>query len=465
LVGYFNEYHWRDAEQEYVDLGTPLSVMGSGSKFDQDCAGFLAKTASVPGEATVRAAIIDLGKDSLASPDNYGGRLSHAVTGNIELSDHAEKVLSVLLERLDNNGLLPNTSVSCALVRPPAVLIGIGKSCFEQSTAVELLDAVKALDAHLAKPALPTAINVSLGTHVGPHNGDSPLEEYISDKMVKKNDRFLIASAGNDGGRGRGGKRQLVANEREFLSVHTGPRCKDLLVEFWWDDSNNASLSIEANIYEIVATGGRALHGVVRIDPNVAGATLNVAPAGLPGHMVTHSLFSGKCRNNLSCTAFTISTTRAALPLLEVLFAIDAATDVIANAWIVVSDRQTAFVEGGQDGSIMVPASDTAVLSVTGAKPGGEIWEGSSRGPAAQYQSVRIIESSPLMAHLAQLSGEYGTSYASPRACADTLVAMADAGKRKRCDDAVHLICEAYGLSYNTLPDWNPRIGFYKRTS
>jgi len=59
---------------------------------------------------------------------DYGGRLRHAVTTNIELSDHAEKVLSVLLERLNAKNVLGNTKVSCALVRRPPPLSPPGRA-------------------------------------------------------------------------------------------------------------------------------------------------------------------------------------------------------------------------------------------------------------------------------------------------------------------------------------------------
>jgi len=326
-----------------------------------------------------------------------------------------------------------------------------------------MLDAVKALEPHLESDLRPAAINLSLGTHVGPHNGKSPLEEFIADKMIKQGDRFLVAAAGNDGGKGQSAKRVISANEREFLTIHTGARCKDLLVEFWWDASNGLDLAIEANIFEVLAAGGSAHRSAVNIDSSGAG-TLTTIPAGLPRQMTMYSLFSGQCHGNLSCISFALSTSRQPPPLLQLVFGLESSADVIVNAWIVVSesDPQTAFVEGGPDGTVMVPASDPAVLSVAGAVATGQMWEGSSRGPAAQYQAVRVTQSSPLMAHLATLGGEFGTSYASPRACADAAAAMADPAKLSRCNDAVDVICQTYALTRALLPDWNTRIGFYK---
>jgi hypothetical protein len=485
LIKYLAAYYSLRAGEEYVDLGTALREVGSGSKFDQDCARYLSQTAASASNATTGAAIIDLGEKSNTPPDDYNGRLRHAVGGNCKLSAHAEKVLSVLLERLSTKkGLsLADTTVSCALVLPPPAMIHPGKDCFEQANAVEMLDAVKALHAQVAGDSLPAAINMSLGTHVGPHNGDSPLEEYIAEKLIETDRRFVIAAAGNDGGRGLSGRRLLQPGERDFLTVQSGPRCKDLLVEFWWEEPAGAGaaeeasgeeggaasgLSIEVSIFEVSQRGDRKLLGVVDIGPGTAGISLTAVPAGLPGHIVAYSLFSAKCRNKFSCIAFAISTSRSALPALHLRFGLDSPTELVVNAWIVVSELlpQSAFVEAGPEGTVMVPASDMAVLSVAGVEASGQVWDGSSRGPAAQYHRVRQPnESSPLMAHLAALSGEFGTSFASPRACADALETLANNSKRPNCHDAVDLMCQTYSLTRANLPDWNPRIGFCKRIS
>jgi hypothetical protein len=465
LADHFSEFHGIEAEEHYVDLGTIVRAGGSNSSFDQDCANYLKKSASTVGLAKVGAAIVDLGKVSAQAPDNYSNQLRHAVTTNIELSDHAEKVLSVLLERLDHQGILGDTIVSCALVRPPAAMVAVGKAWFEQSNVVEMLDAIQALEAQLTNDNLPAAVNISLGTHVGPHNGDSPLEEYIAQKLVQPNKRFVVAAAGNDGGSGVAAKRKLVANEREFLSLQTGPRCEDLLIEFWWDNTNLANLNIEVSIYEPLATGGRAFHGVVKIDPYLAGSLLTSAPAGLPSNMISHSLFHANCRNNLSCIAFAISSQQMALPVLDIRFGLESAADVVVNAWIVVCEDQpqTTFIEGGPNGTVRVPACEASVLSVAGVEATGQMWEGSSRGPAAQYQSGPH-STAPIMAHLVTLTGESGTSYSSPRACADAIAALADPLKRNQCNDAIDLMCNAYGLQRNNLPSWNRRFGFQKVT-
>ena len=458
--------------QEYIDLGTPVREAGSGSLYNQKCTNLLPLTAANFASAKVGAAIVDMGKASANPPDDYGGRLRHVVTsvttGNvttgIELSDHAEKVLSVLLERLQSKGVLADTTISCALVEPNVPQIRGGRSCFEQASTKEILDAITALEPQLTADGLPVAINMSLGTHVGPHNGESPLEGYIAG-TIATTDRFVVVAAGNEGGTGHAAKCSLTANEEDLVSVHTGQFCEELLIEFWWDDSQTADLSIEVDIWETRPGNARVNHGACTIDSSFA-ATLSTI-SFVPPHMATQSLFSAKCYNNFSCIAFAISsvTPKVALPQLQIRFTLKALRDIVVNAWIVVAEQNplTTFVAGRLDGTIMVPASDPSTLSVAGLRTSGQLWEGSSRGPAAQYDPAAVVRASPLMAHLANLGTDFGTSYASPRACADATATLADPVKQPKCMDAESLLSQTYGLS--TLSQWNPRSGYHKQTT
>jgi len=74
-----------------------------------------------------------------------------------------------------------------------------------------------------------------------------------------------------------------------------------------------------------------------------------------------------------------------------------------------------------------------------------------------------VTKSSPLLAHRADLGSEFGTSFASPRACGDVVKVMADPARRANCNDAIDLICETYGVSKATA--WNARNGYHTETS
>ena len=464
LLRFFLQFCDRPRSQEYIDLGTPIREAGAGSVYDKKCATLLPNTPSV-ASAKVGAAIVDMGENSKTTPNDYGGKLRHVVTTGIELSDHAEQVLSVLLERLKHMGVLADTTISCALVRPSVAQINGGRSCFEQAGTTEILDAIKALLPQLTADGCPASINLSLGTHVGPHNGESPLEGYIASTVIAQ-DRFVVVAAGNEGGTGHTAKCSLTANEEDLLSVHTGQFCEELLIEFWWDDLQTADLSIKADIWETLPGNVRRNLGAYTIDLSFAGTLSNIS-AGLPPYVATQSLFGAKCHNNFSCIAFAISSVApgVSLPQLQIRFTLLALRDIVVNAWIVVAEpnSQTTFVAGRQDGTIMVPASEPSVLSVAGLRSTGQMWEGSSRGPAAQYDPAAVVRANPLMAHLANLGSDFGTSYASPRACADAAATLADPIKRPKCIDAESLLSQMYGLT--TLSQWNPRSGYHKQTT
>ncbi|MBB3545341.1 MULTISPECIES: hypothetical protein [unclassified Rhizobium] len=471
LVGYFTQFHHLDPTEELLDIGTPLFELGSGSPHDQTCRSLFQHAATLSA-ATVAAAIVDLGEEDIGcQPDDYGNKLRHAVTNDIKLSGHAEKVLSVLLERLDKNSKLDKTTVSCALVRPPTAFIGTGLSAFDQACSPEILTAIEALKTQLDADGLPVAVNLSLGTHVGPHNGESPLEEYIAAKLTK-NDRYLVVAAGNEGGAGHSAKCTLEGDEPDYLSIRTGSLCEEMLVEFWWEDSAGISMSIDVDIWETDVThnvGTRTNHATLRIDSSALG-TLSVTPTGLPTTMIMQSLFGARCHNSLNCISFAItSTNKAALPVLDIKLRLQAqnapaTTRTAVNGWIVVAEADpltaaTNFIEGGAQGNVIVPASDPAVLSVAGLDRNGNVWKGSSRGPAAEYDTANGGLEVPLMAHLAYLGSEFGTSFASPRACADVIDVLID--PNRKCKDAKSLLVETYCPS-GKLPIWNARFGFHK---
>lgn len=448
------------AERYYLDLGTPLRTEGSGSQYDAACHQLLQRTPQNPSSAKCGVAIIDLGESSLHGPDDYGGRLRHAVTSGIKLSDHAEKVLSILLGRA--YALLPVTTVSCALIRPPVSTPTVGNGCFDQASSVELCAAVLALERELDKDNLPAAINISLGTHVGPHNGDSPLEEYIAAKLCRPHERFVVVAAGNDGGSGLAAKRELSAGAKDYLKVQTGSRCQDLLVEFWWYEPVVSTFELQVDVFGPLAGGGRAHLGATRIRSGKSLNLLSAARMGLPSRYIAQALFHSKCRNDLSSIAFSISDSSGSMPVLEIEFSMESTVDVTVNAWIVICEPQpqTTFIQGGAAGTVRVPASDPHVVSVAGNDSTGQIWVNSSRGPAAEYGSGSN-ESAPLMSHLAWLGTEVGTSFSSPRACGDMLQTIANSSKLSKCQDAIDLVCETYGLTRTGLP-WDRRSGYHK---
>jgi hypothetical protein len=202
--------------------------------------------------------------------------------------------------------------------------------------------------------------------------------------------------------------------------------------------------------------------------------TQSLSPPGTrAGTMAASSLCSAQSSNGMRCIAFAlVSTSAAPLPTLEIVFALRTGTnakDAVVNAWIVIAEpvQETAFLEGGPEGSVVVPACDPAVIGVAGVLDDGQMWNGSSRGPASQYETEQPDIGAPLMAHRPDGAGSPGTSFASPRAAGDIAEVLADSARRPNCTDAKAVVFETYinNKPNQNPPEWNGRYGYYKETT
>lgn len=461
LVEYYREMNGCNAKQQFIDLGAPLRESGSGSTFDTECRDLLAKTAKA-GMGSVGVGIVDRGETTTGQPEDYRGKLRLASgQKNLTLSPHAEKVLAVLLKRLEHHGLLADSEVSCALVAKPVARIG--RACFRHENAVEMLAALKELRSLIVHDKVPLAVNMSMGTHCGPHNGDSPLEEYVARLGNPRNQRFFHIAVGNDGLSGVAAVKTVRANEREFFQIHVEQgQSSDFLVEFWWHDPKTASLEMEVTVRN--PANQQPLTNLSIHSGNVGKVLKTMSGAGF-GSAVCKSLFHAQCRRQMSCIAFALSTPGTSnLPSMDIQFAVQSSVEIAMHAWIVVSDGRSMFIEGDSSATIMVPATARGVLSVAGVDDAGQPWSRSSRGPAVIYQSNPAVmaQVAPMMAHLASLGalGEYGTSYASPRACGDSASVIRDPKRLQGCQTIEDLLFESYGLSRTAPFSWSPRTGF-----
>jgi len=463
LIEYFERTHDIPSDDEFIDLGTTLRDHAMGGVVAQSCKNLMAKTGSKQPK-TVQVVLIDRGEDnSGATPEDFNGQLAHADKTDLRMSDHALNVLYVLLERLDHHTALPVTEMVCALVRRPTSAIGL--KCFQHANVNEMLDALKKLKPMLSR-SLPVALNMSLGTHCGPHNGVSPLEDFVRTLAPVSSSYYFHASAGNDGMTGVAGRRKLRAGVKDCLKVRTGSNNSgEILIEFWWVDDPKSSFSMEVSASD---SAGSPVLGSLRINSKVGAQLSNVGPSFTPsgsGPVICQSLFHARCHKDMNCVAFALSTkSPPGLPMLDVEFSLEDSVDTVVNAWIVVSeDRQSCFIEGSNEGTISVPATDPEVVSVTGIDSNRQPWPRSSRGPGSVYQVGVASHPStvPYMAHLVELGhlGEVGTSFASPRACADTANIIRDKVKRAHCTSIKNLVNEILAPGGSPLP-WNPRTGF-----
>lgn len=455
LIEYFKQNYETPAEAEYLDSGTPVYPDATApGKATAACTQLLA--AAPLHSVAVSIGLVDEG---IRAPglwaDTFGGRL-HQVNGrDLAMSAHATSVLWALLERLKQGGVLHKTELYCSLVEPPKS--HIGPSCFTHANSPEMLTALRGLKYAMGNPGRPILINLSMGTHVGPHNGDSPLETFVKTVPSTTAHRYLFVSAGNDGVSGISASRMLKSGRPDFLSARVNSYgAPEILIEFWWRhaDGGNLSVSVEARDER----GASLINaGSLMIDSNGSiGAQLTHRSRS--GNTNFSSLFCANSHNGMSCIAFAMTNTAGLPALTEMDFTLRSQSDVTVHGWITVcADRKASFIAGGDDGTLRVPSTLDQVVCVTGVDSNGSSWPRSSRGPSVGYGSATGA-SVPHIAHLVEFEGEEGTSFASPRACADAAVLLASSNQQPLTSE---FLARAILSNRGVTPSpWDARVGF-----
>src|SRR5258708_5373942 len=294
------------------------------------------------------------------------------------MSSHAVAVLWALIERLHQHSILDQTDLYCALVPPPES--SVGKTCFTHGNSPEMLTALQMRGNTVGAISLPVIINMSMGTHVGPHNGDSPLESYVMTLPSPSTQRYFFVPAGNDGQSGISASRALSGGQPDFLRVRAQwPGANEILIEFWWCQADGGDLTIDA---EAQNEHGQSLivAGSLRIDSASAGGvqfTRRTNP--ISGYSTFSSLFHANCHNGMSCIAFGLtSPTTSNATILD--FTLTSQRDVVVNAWIVVSsDKQAHFVGSNEACNLRVPSTLDELICVAGVDSARQPWVASSR--------------------------------------------------------------------------------------
>jgi hypothetical protein len=440
LVNYFERQYELEPDYEYLDLGSPLFAHSGGAAAKSASSTLIAQTATAPIDVTV--AFLDRGVKSIGNtPENFAGKLTHVIPTDVDMGDHASKVLHTLLDRLAHHQMLAATELMCGLVTEPDSPIGL--KCFEHANSVEMLNVAKAIGSRLSTSPTPAAINISLGTHVGPHDGQSPIEDYLGNLLTSHSRRFCFVAAGNEGRRGLYAKCALTAGVRDYLTIRTGGKgCSEFLVELWWSDPSGTPC-VSADV-DIVDSKGAALipGATLQVSASASGNKFPPVPSALTVP-IRRSLIAAHCAGNMNCIAFAVSAPNGSdLSLLTITVALDSTMDVLVNGWVVVcDDPDTTFVGGGIGGTLCVPSTSDKVVCVTGVDSTGQPWPDSSRGPAHDYG---WLSTPPQVAHLVDYpwNAEAGTSFSSPRACADASTILADPNKLNRCGSASDLLGE-----------------------
>jgi hypothetical protein len=328
-----------------------------------------------------------------------------------------------------------------------------------------------------------------MGAHIGPHDGQSPLEALIDRVLPFDKERYLVCSAGNDALSGLSSRCELRNGMRDFMRIQTsGVGCREILVEFWWEEPQNSTMTMTAELYRSGVRVGMPLTiDTASNGPLISGVKLARA-TGTTGFQtaVCESLFHSRCNGIFSCVAFALSAgdpADLARLTIDVKMQCSRQLGVAVNAWIVVADNDGAhFVSGGHGGSVTVPATYGKGLAVAGVedtqssdpwlRP--QPWAFSSRGPNADYgvngHSQSLVEQ-PKLAH--DVAGSFqgrGTSFAAPRAAGDVVesvlkdaatVAMPLAVKRySSVDELAQRVVVRQTHGQRLLPDRSDRVGF-----
>lgn len=424
LVERLRDTHSLSSNQEYLDLGTPLVTVQRVEADVGKCRPYLGGTPAQP--PLLRLALIDLGKRAIGeTPDDFGGRVVHLWPQDVVFATHAAKVFETMLARLsDYSPLVQELELIVGLVAAPDN--PIGRHCFKHANTVELQSTLRELAKRVGVGGPPLVTNLSMGTHVGPHQGNSPLEQSIDLDLPFVGDRILVCAAGNDGMAGIAARRTLDANVSEHLRLRTDSRgCSELLVEFWWEEGHSSSVTVSVEIRDVA----KRLRGSrMTIDPSRSGVVNVMQSTGAPFASVTcESLYHAQCLGIAHCIAFAMSA-KAASDLADLTIDFEIAgtrSPLDLNAWVVLpTDQSCSFVGGGVDASICVPATLPNALAVAGVTRRGQPWRDSSRGAPG-------LPGAPALAHKVEYvsdPAEKGTSYAAPRTAADVVERIRYAG-------------------------------------
>jgi len=132
-------------------------------------------------------------------------------------------------------------------VAPDAELVVV-KTTFSTKDVVDAVDFVfQVADDH----GLPAVVNLSLGTHSGPHDGTSLFDRGISELLVENGrsiaGRAVVVAAGNEGEGNEGDKRIHVgANVGATTTWDLQARESTVEVEFWHDGDASFAVTVTA---------------------------------------------------------------------------------------------------------------------------------------------------------------------------------------------------------------------------
>lgn len=466
LVRYISDRIGTEADAEYLDLGTPLRLAGGSVSQPASVTDYFARTARAE-DARAIAVVVDSGEhNDGATPASYEGRLKQLVTDGVAMRAHTREVLATLLHSLSLAGTIEHVLPVCSLSRSKPEILGKSLDVLHLDNAVEMLNALETAHKYLATVNRPAVISLSMGTHVGPHTGVSPLETAVDAATSLPTPTFVVVSAGNDGECGVHACCDLDGRAPDVLTLRIGSSgAKEMFVEFWWEDLMGADLSVEAHV---TYRSGQSVFSAPALIPS-KGDAVNIVPNGTG---TQHSLIGSTCGGSLRCITYGLTTSEeSALSGGEIRFVLRSRRGAHVHAWLISRldrfgsrDEMSVLVPSERHGTVTVPSTARSAIAVAGHDQQSVPCTFSSRGVlhCASDQGSCWLRSnckSPSVSHLAlgSSSGEPGTSFAAPRVSADAIGRLLNPRTTLSSSDPMELVFELLG---DDLERWNPRVGF-----
>jgi subtilisin family serine protease len=95
----------------------------------------------------------------------------------------------------------------------------------------------------------PIVINISMGNHLGPHDGTSYLELYLDKLILEKSGRSIVKSAGNDGIKSIHAEGIVKQNDIVTISFHvTSNNVNDDIISIWYNMNDELEISISSPV-------------------------------------------------------------------------------------------------------------------------------------------------------------------------------------------------------------------------
>ncbi len=129
------------------------------------------------------------------------------------------------------------------------IIVKLGRGDFEGFVrSIEIMLALRYVIETATQLGKPIAINLSLGTNSGPHDGESLLEQYIDDVATLWKNNIVIAT-GNEGSTRGHTKGKVRQDETEIIEFQIGANTSYYSVSIWQDP-------LDALSFEIIGPNG-----------------------------------------------------------------------------------------------------------------------------------------------------------------------------------------------------------------